>query len=219
MERSAEYSRLLSEVAPELGLRGILRDCSASSPSPELYRSLISTLLRASSTGVADSAYDVLCSASVAAAPARLGLTHLTPPTLSRAVLQDLVSSLVREEPLDPDNPALKFYSNAGVGSSDPEDFEAPPAEGLAAEFGERVSPLGEIRRRSLALAVRYFSAVVRQTAVGEKQEEEPLRVGDAKLWACLVDDRNAEYGQGTRRYARCSAGVLWRGARHGVGA
>lgn len=206
MELSEHYIELLQDVAPEIALRGILHDCGESAPKPLLYRALISVLLRASNHGIAEGVHDVLCACSGASAEHRLGFTSATTAGESGSALQDILSSLLREQPLRPGNPALDFYSVAGVGSLDPEEFHRPSSdrmsvEGLAAEFGEPILDIAETRRRSLCMAVEYFAKVVAESSGGSS----PLPVGDTRMLSGMIEGMRLNVGKMQPRTLRAA--------------
>lgn len=210
MELAEHYAELLRDIAPEIALRGILHDCGESAPSPLLYRVLISVLLRASNAGIAESVHEVLCSCSGVPPADRLGFTSLTTSGESGATLHDILTSLVREQPLRLGNPALDFYSVAGVGSADPEEFHRPSADGLSvegfsAEFGEPIYGIAETRKRSLCLAVDYFAMVVAESSRGST----PLPVGDSRLLSGLVEDMRLNVAKMQPRTLRAANSFL----------
>lgn len=184
--RSAGLVHLLSEVAPELSLRGIFAD---DSPAPELYRGLISVLLRASTPSVALGAYEALRASSGAhvSAPtlSKLGCVSTNSENALRSAIQDVISSIARSEPLRATNAALQFYGTAGVGAADTDEYENPAREGLAEStaFGTAQPPLAETRLNSCALLLRYLALVVMDARA-------PVpAVASERVRARLVDD------------------------------
>lgn len=195
--RSESYAKLVQELAPDSVLRALFAPIKDESPTPELFRGLISTLLRAAEQSVVRrvrSALQIAAFSDVRSGrkPANfaavLGFTITTLSDTRREVLHDIISSATSRRPLRADGPALKFYHNAGHGSLDAEEYEKPEAEGLgeAVAFGQVQSTLEVVRQYGLAEFINYAAEAVvyfRNTIKTER-----ILVGDSRIRTILVD-------------------------------
>lgn len=176
--RASSFATLLHEVAPDIILRELSR--SGTTWTPELYRGVISVLLRSSTSSVANRAYRVLQNSTQGNAANRLGFTALTSIEDKRSILYDVLSHAVRDEMLAGNGAALSFYSDAGNGATDGDEYDVPERDGLAASssFGQAQLPLRNVRRLALCLFLRHI------TSFSAK-----LIVNDSRLRSVLVND------------------------------
>lgn len=156
--RASAFASLLHEVAPDIILRELSR--SGTTWTPELYRGVISVLLRSSTTSVATRAYRVLKNGKQGNEANRLGFTALSSNEEKRNVIQDIIVHSVRDEMLRSNEHALSFYNSAGNGAQDVEEYETPQRDGLAESdsFGEAQVPLASVRRLALSLYLRHMA-------------------------------------------------------------
>ncbi len=176
--RASAFASLLHEVAPDIILRELSR--SGTTWTPELYRGVISVLLRSSTSSVATRAYRVLQSSTQGNAANRLGFTALTSIEDKRGVLHDVLLHAVRDEMLSANGPALSFYSDAGNGAKDADEYDAPERDGLAesSSFGQAQLPLHTVRRLAICLYLRHIATFGAS-----------LLVNDSRLRGLLVND------------------------------
>lgn len=192
----AEFATLiLSDISPELALRWINAASSSARPTslpPALYRAVISTILRATTRSDALDALHAL-ERAVKLPPqtpaAYLGFTSETQPHIRALVLQDIILSAARDDPLLPEGDALSFYSNAGQGSGDAAEFsQANPAADGRPAFVSIVEPLPEIRRDSLVHVLRLFASLVARDQVADLIPLAVRRAGTAVFIAPYTD-------------------------------
>lgn len=204
MSRAAGADRMTSllegGLAPEVAKRWLKRHASNgthASPTPAMCRGLLSVLLRASSKNDAWDALDALQAAQrMPISPLeRLGFSATLVKELP-AVLEDLLDSMLDQTPLLCPNPALTFYSTAGVGSTDEVEYDKPDELCVRAIAAKRVHAptVGPVRAHNVTLMLDFFATAfndmgrAKQSSPEQKFEPSPVlgslpRAQVSNLW------------------------------------
>lgn len=159
-------THMLTDIGPELCLSWILSEASKRNPRnlpPVLHRGLISYLLRAASQHEARAASDALHASLRMPQRNRgacLGFSIANRYADFAPVLLDILQSAARAAPLLPSGKALDFYSRAGPGSVDTEDFHTATPEARV-PFCDEHERLSGVRAYNLLLCIRYLTAAL----------------------------------------------------------
>lgn len=157
-------THMLTDIGPELCLSWILSEASEKHPRtipPVLHRGLISYLLRAASQHEARAASDALHASLRMPQRNRgacLGFSVANGYADFAPVLLDILQSAARAAPLLPSGKALDFYSRAGPGSVDTDDFHTATPEARV-PFCDEHERLSGVRAYNLLLCIRYLTA------------------------------------------------------------
>lgn len=187
---AALANQFLSDIAPELALRWatLPLDNPNRTVPPYLTRSLFSYLLRAATPSDADAAYKVLHALQTHTQETpggSLGFTVEHSPNFVASILNDLLYSAAHNEPLLVNGPALTFYSDAGPGSGDADEYHSVTPDHRV-QHCRSYEALSDIRLENLALAVRVFSKALCNE--GARTVLTKAALSNTRYWAPLTD-------------------------------
>ncbi|CAN8075762.1 unnamed protein product [Agarophyton chilense] len=171
LQNSELITQLLSDISPEQAVRwimlhGIQKKHVSKRTIPHIIaRSLLSIVIRAPSVAEARSARDalsILLSTPQEHDASALGFSGGETTTFVANILVDMLSSATQDEPLQLTAPTLSFYSEAGAGSGDTEEFyKATPEHRVLQTFSHETLP--DIRQFNLAMAINTFAEAFKE--------------------------------------------------------
>lgn len=182
--------QLISDIGPEVAVRWLLAGSVTQPLTPPVYRALLSAILRAATFSEA-TLYLRAYSASVArhcdSPAAILGFSAETEPDIAFDVVRDLLQSASRDHPLLPGGPALSFYSSAGAGSGDSEEYHYATVDHRA-PFCVHNDSLTEVRSKSLAIVINVFADAIKNKKAGSLISEAVSRFSLNNFLSPLIE-------------------------------
>lgn len=177
MQHAHLTSQLLSDISPDQAIRWITLQGLQKKPSNQrivphvITRSLFSILLRAPSDEEAQLAQDAI--RAVFSLPQEHDASALgfsIGDSISRItnVLVEMLSAAAQDEPLLTTSFVLSFYSEAGAGAGDTDEFHTATPEHRVAHCFPHES-LSDVRQRNLAKAIRTFAEAFQEQGCKRK--------------------------------------------------
>ncbi|KAI0567090.1 hypothetical protein FGB62_4g255 [Gracilaria domingensis] len=166
IQHAEMIGRLISGISPEQGIRGIIHKGIQKKPASKrtfphlIARSLFSVMLRAPSVSEAKPANEsisILFRTQQEHDASALGFSPGHSTSFIANILIDMLSAAAQDEPLLQSGPTLSFYSEAGAGAADADEFHKATPERRVAQTHSHDS-LSDIRQANLAKVIMIYA-------------------------------------------------------------